>query len=461
MSSTKETKTETKQSRDPWAPAQPFIKDVMSKAKKTFNSGAGSQYFPDSTVVPYSDSSNQAIGMLKKRALNGSPVMNFANRQMLDTLGGKMFGKNPASSTYKNFTNSGDYKNDTVSNIANNYNDPSKAFYQNMQDGGVRNNADYSAFTGAQSTPAQQYLTATAAGDMVGQNPYLDKTFDTISNKVSDKANSLFSRAGRYGSEAHQGTLTDSLGGIANNLYGNAYNQERRNQLMAANSLQSSYDTDMARRMGATDRQSNVTEANLGREVAGAKYGSTAAQNEAATKMAASGLFGQLDSANKNFQMQGANALSRDYNQERQNQMRSMFFAPQAANQDYYDIAQLAKAGGLEELKSGQHLQDKMNRFNFAQNNPWDRLSKYSQLALGYGNAGGQSQGTSNTVQKTGGLGPIVGGIMGGLNMATQMMGMPGGGGMPGMSAMGGGGPAGGMFPKLTYNGPSGGGFYG
>lgn len=483
MSSKKETKTESSQTRDPWAPAQPFIMDVMNQAKKTFNSDAGSQYYPNSTVVPYSDETNQAMDMMKNRAINGSPVTTAAKDQLINTMNGGMFGANPANDTYQNFASggqggnqvargvfgdvanqNGDFSN--VRDMADNFSDPSKSFYTGMKDGNLQNNTDYSNFTGPQNTPANEYLTATARGDMVGNNPYLDKTFDKISSKVSDSLNSTFAKSGRYGSEAHQGTLTENLGGIANDLYGSAYAQERANQMNAANSLQGAFDTDMSRRMGATDRESALTEANFGRQISGAQLGSNSNQNEAATKMQAEGLFGNLNAQNtgqrmqaagalengsnqdRSFQLQGAQGLSNDFNQERQNQMRSMFFAPQAANQDYFDIGQLSKVGTMNEAKDGQYLQDDMNRFNFQQQNPWDRLAQYSNLALGYGSAGGQSNGTSTTVQKTSGLGPIMGGVMGGLNMASQMY----GGGMFGGGAPGGGAQSAMSTPSMVPN---------
>jgi hypothetical protein len=66
-----------------------------------------------------------------------------------------------------------------------------------------------------------------------GNNPYLDGMVDRSMDKVGDRVNSLFSKAGRYGSEAHQETLTENLGEVANSMYGSQYNADQNRSLSA------------------------------------------------------------------------------------------------------------------------------------------------------------------------------------------------------------------------------------
>lgn len=73
----------------------------------------------------------------------------------------------------------------------------------------------------------------TINGNYMNNNPYLDATFDRMSDKVTDGVNSNFSMAGRYGSGAHQGILGESLGNLATDVYGSNYRTERQNQLSA------------------------------------------------------------------------------------------------------------------------------------------------------------------------------------------------------------------------------------
>lgn len=58
-------------------------------------------------------------------------------------------------------------------------------------------------------------------------NPYLNNLFNTMSDKVKAGVNSNVSLAGRYGSPAHTGMMTDSLGNLANQVYADNYNRER------------------------------------------------------------------------------------------------------------------------------------------------------------------------------------------------------------------------------------------
>lgn len=64
-------------------------------------------------------------------------------------------------------------------------------------------------------------------------NPYLDAMYNQAAGKVSSSVNSNFANAGRYGSGAHTGALTEGLGNMATNLYGGAYEADRGRQMQA------------------------------------------------------------------------------------------------------------------------------------------------------------------------------------------------------------------------------------
>ena len=96
-----------------------------------------------------------------------------------------------------------------------------------------------------------------------------------------------------------------------------------------------------------------------------------------------------------------------NYSDERNRQMQSMLFAPQAANQDYYDIAKLSEVGTAREGLAQQAITEAMNRFNFENQEPWNRLGKYNQLIQGTG-------GSSSTTQATGGRPSLGSGLLGG-----------------------------------------------
>jgi len=74
----------------------------------------------------------------------------------------------------------------------------------------------------------------TISGDYMDGNPYLDSMYGRAADKVNEGVSSMFSGAGRYGSGAHQDVMGQSLGDLASNMYGTAYQTERQNQLNAA-----------------------------------------------------------------------------------------------------------------------------------------------------------------------------------------------------------------------------------
>lgn len=116
------------------------------------------------------------------------------------------------------------------------------------------------------------------------------------------------------------------------------------------------------------------------------------------------------------------------YGQERENQMRSMLFAPQVANQDYQDIAALSNVGAQKEALAGNYLQDDMSRYDYNQNLPFSKLQNYMNTIQG--NYGGTTS-TTSPLYRNQGAG-ILGGAMTGMSLASQL------GGMTGISALGG-----------------------
>lgn len=106
------------------------------------------------------------------------------------------------------------------------------------------------------------------------------------------------------------------------------------------------------------------------------------------------GRFGSL--ANREATARGiGDALApiafQNFSQERQNQLAASQFAPQLAQNDFADIAQLASVGGSREAQANAMLQDQINRFNFQQEEPRRRLAELAALI------GGGSLGTQQT----------------------------------------------------------------
>lgn len=78
----------------PWATQQPYLNFVFDQAKANYASG-GPQYYPNSTVTPFSAPQEQALGMIQNRATAGSPVTNAAQNYLTGSLNGDYLNNNP------------------------------------------------------------------------------------------------------------------------------------------------------------------------------------------------------------------------------------------------------------------------------------------------------------------------------------------------------------------------------
>lgn len=94
------------------------------------------------------------------------------------------------------------------------------------------------------------------------------------------------------------------------------------------------------------------------------------------------------------------------------NQQQAAQMAPNQANQDYVDLSQLGQAGQTQDAYAQQLLNSQVDKWNFQQNLPANKLQQYMQAVAG-GNFG--TQGTSTTTQPGPGIGGVLGGILGGL----------------------------------------------
>ena len=93
------------------------------------------------------------------------------------------------------------------------------------------------------------------------------------------------------------------------------------------------------------------------------------------------------------FAENASNALTnigyQNYNDERQRQQQAALIAPQQNAANYNDAAQLAGVGSTYEQQAGNQLQDQINRFNYNQQEPANRIQNY--MGLVQGNYGQQS----------------------------------------------------------------------
>ena len=90
---------------EPYAPAEPYLQDILGEAQNIYRSGLGREFFPTSTVVPFADQTQQALNLQQAQALEqaqDSPLQ----AQAAQTFG--QFAASPQSS-YGQLTPQADY----------------------------------------------------------------------------------------------------------------------------------------------------------------------------------------------------------------------------------------------------------------------------------------------------------------------------------------------------------------
>lgn len=167
--------TKTVQSSAPWGPAQKPLTDIMGAAGNMWQADVGSQVFPGTSVVPFSQPSQAAILRGTNMASQGNPAAGMFNQSVMQGL--NRGGMNPAMF-------------------------------------GALGNVD-----------------STASGGMLNSNPFLNDALDFQSGKIGDQVADMFSGGGRQGSAAHGQSLARELAGLRYGAASQNYEAERGRQM--------------------------------------------------------------------------------------------------------------------------------------------------------------------------------------------------------------------------------------
>lgn len=276
---------------EPWAPQQPHLQNIFGAAQNLYNQGPH-QFFPGQTYADFNPWQTQALSGIASRAMQGNPLLGTAqdaagrylgsDPQMMPGLQGYlsgMFGSggpslgdlsqfagvgnpfsggfNPSSGYGAMHTSTGGggggsiMGNDTgppIPGIGNSANLAGVGGTFRLQD---MLNMFNNSVTGLPQDTVDA-LSATARGESLNGNPYLDATFNRAARNVTERFNqdvmpniaAQFSMAGRTGSGMNAlaqgeaaGEAADALSGLSNSIYGGNYQRERDRQLAAAGQL--------------------------------------------------------------------------------------------------------------------------------------------------------------------------------------------------------------------------------
>lgn len=383
----------TESRNDPWEPAQPYYKDIMSQAQNWFN-GEPARFYDGPANAPLTPFMQDVIAQMGGRGMQGSAVGNAAQNTAAAIAGGNLVGSNPAFN----------FLQGTVNASPGQLN-PALGYAQQLA-GNVGNN------------PALQYLNAEASGANMG-NPWLDAQYGKAAQNLVGQfretevpaIRSDYALSGRYGSNAAaralgnaQAKVGDQLTNLATGIYGGAYDADRNRQAQAAQALTGAYQQDVQAKLGAGGFLSGIYDQGLQRQL----YGSQ--------------LLGQL----------GQNDVG--------NMLQAAQLAPSLAGMDWQDLGQAFNAANYGQQRAQGEQDLARQRWDYEQNQPFNRLQQYAALIngvplQGYGTT------TTTTQQPGGGLGSMLGA---GLSLGSMFMGIPtGAGSMFGTLFGGGAGGAG------------------
>jgi len=336
--------SQTQQGIDPML--KPYVQYGLNEAQNLYQS-ATPNYYPGQTYVGPSQATQAALQAQQNRALGGNPLLTQAQAN----IGNLQTATNVANPMFQNI-----YSNaQTSPSLAN-------SVYGGLASGQMGNMAQ----------PLNQF---SASGGYLGSNPYFNQALagagQAATNQYFDainQAQSGASQAGRYGSNAQENlfnragsTLASTLANKAGELAYNQYGMERGLQESALG------------RLGATSAQ-DIT-------------------NRLAGAQALTGV-GQQTLQN---QLSAASGLAGTSGQDLSRQLAAGQAAPALAEADYGDINKLLQVGQQMEDYQGAALESDIDRFNYGQNLPQNKLNQF--LSQVYG----APMGTTSTTTQSGG----------------------------------------------------------
>lgn len=413
-SSTPKTHTTTTnniQNTEPWGAQKPYLEFGMQEAQNRYQSD-NPQYYPDSTVVPFSQTTQAGLQSGINAATNSTLPANAAS-QINSTLSGDYL-QNPVSwasaLTNQNAGAINPYANQmapTATNANINAANPNA---------GVLN--QYAGVSNPNAGVLNQFADVQNPYISDQPNAYIDQLTNSISRQVIPSVQSAYGLSGRTGSSA--GAQQAIASGIADRLapymFSSAENAQNRmfqggesyaNRLYGAGAQQSQNlfgaGSQQAQNLFSAGAQQAQNIYGSGENLANRQFAggeSEAAREQSSFNDYLSRLFGAGESALGRSFVAGESGLDRGlsaYGSERDRQLQATGLTPQIDQTQYTASNVLRDIGAQEEDLSRQYLQDSIDRFNFEQNIPDQKLAQYMSL-IG-GNYGGTSSGTSTASQ--------------------------------------------------------------
>ncbi len=365
------------------------------QANLDLNLNRPQQFFPNSTVVPFSNQTQAALGAGERRAIGGNPLNQAAQNQIMRTIGGAYTGiGGPGRMGMPQFQT------------------PQQPWQQQPgmpQPGNMGPGSGGAPWIGSldQMNP-QQRQRAMETGNIPNAQPQF--------------------AGGQPGAGPQPGTFGGQQGGTWGGVSGKPA-QLPQSPLPPQSGYQPSGPAQPQQAFGGMSGMNpylqNVTQSMTNR---------IAPQvNSAFARGGRLGSNQQYDTLSQSVADAVAPFAFQNYENERGRQQQAAFGAPALAQTDYFDIGQLGQIGSQREAKAGQQLADSQARFNFGQQEPSNRVNNYLQQLMGQS---GQSGTSTQPTFENPGLNAL-GGALGGASLGSSIF--DGSGLATGLGALAGG----------------------
>lgn len=266
---------------------------------------------------------------------------------------------------------------------------------------------------------AEKFLTSTAEGGMLTNNPYIDKMVKDAQDSAADQTNRLFAAGGRYGSGTHQGVLANEMGKISNDLRFNNYNTERDRQLSAANAISGEQGNRLGLQGSAASGVAGVEGTNIGNKMTSDVNRGNIAQSiasiqsgDANRKADAANAVGGLGQSQLTNQMNAAGNAASTEQQGFQNILSMIGALPTIQDNKTYDADKQAGIGSTLDQLSQDQLNDIISQYGSVDMEDWNQLAALlSAGTTSAGDYGTQTATEESPMNILGALGTLFSGL--------------------------------------------------
>ena len=398
---TKTQTTNTSQTNDPWAPAQPALQQILSGASAAYNANPSAPVYSGQRVAGLGSDTMSGLDAMKDGAAAGSGTASSANSWLNGLLqnGGTTSATQSATAGLAGISPTVDTSG--VASSAARLSDPnSLASTTGAALAGGAYSTDSSRLAGLANqfaggqTQTQKSLQSVANGADLNGSPQLDALVQRSQNDAASQVAQKFAASGRYGSGRFSGAVADAVDNVGTNLrYQDLTNQQAR-QASAASAIDSANNAQAGMASSLFGQTAAINQGNAGLATTGANLSQSAAQ----AGLAGQSALASLQGSNADRSLGQASSLLSAAQSDRSAGLAGIAATPTVQSSLQQPGQTLAQAGAIQDAAKQDQINADMQQFSDTANAPWTQLGNYAGLATGIGGMGGTSTGTQ--VQK-------------------------------------------------------------